>query len=432
MPQSPAPPMNRSTGTPQSALDRRRRVVLVCVLVAGTVAGCASRKSAPGAQPPAPAGTPVLTLLDTVVIPTEVRPPNGRREAWFGSLSGLARDSRSGRYLAVVDDRQPSRVAWLDITAEAGRLSVKPGEVVPVRPSAGVDERLVVGADLESIAALPDGTWVASEEGHSSTGAPGQPPAGEWPPALHFIGPDLRVTRIQPWPERFALGAERGGVRDNQGFEGLTRTPDGRLIAGLEQPLHADLTAPLRNGRPFGGGQGGPGRLVELVPDGSAWTPRREWVYRLDPTAVRPGERICDDGENGLTELLALDDARLIAVERACLLRDGGVRNTARLYLIDVTSADNVSPASGVAVRAARPVTKTLLVDFDTLIPAWPPALRDLDNFEALAFGPPLADGRRTLLVMSDDNFRATQNTVFVWFAMQETGDRRQEAGGRR
>lgn len=401
------------------------RRALACVMAAGMAAGCAAGRPASGTSSPAPAVAPVLTLLDTVVIPTEVRPPGGRREAWLGSLSGLARDPRSGRYLAVIDDRQPSRLAWLDITAEAGRLSVKPGEVVPVRPSDGVDERLVVGADLESIVALPDGTWVATEEGHFSTGAPGQPPAGEWPPALLAIGTDLRVTRIHPWPARFALGPDRGGVRDNQGFEGLTRTPDGRLIAGLEQPLHADLAAPLRNGRPFGGGQGGPGRLVELVPEGGGWTPRREWVYRLDRTAVRPGERICDDGENGLTELLAIDDARLIAVERGCLLRDGGVRNTVRLYLADVTSADDVSPAGGVAVPAARPVTKTLLVDFDALVAQWPPALSGLDNFEALAFGPQLADGRRTLLVMSDDNFRATQNTVFVWFALQEIGNRK-------
>jgi hypothetical protein len=425
MPQSPVPPMNRSIGNGQSAMDRRR--VLALMLAAALFPGCASRQPAPGAQPPGPAGAPVLTLLDTVVIPTEVRPPDGRRETWFGSLSGLARDPKSGRYLAVVDDRQPSRVAWLDITAEAGRLSVKPGEVVPVRPSAGVDERLVAGADLESIVALPNGTWVAGDEGHYSTGAPGQPPAGEWPPALLSIGRDLHVTRLQSWPDRFALGPARGGVRDNQGFEGLTRTPDGRLIAGLEQPLHADLPAPPRNGRPFGGGKGGPGRLVELMPEGGGWTPRREWVYPLDPTAVRPGERICDDGENGLTELLALDDTRLVAVERGCLLREGGVRNTVRLYLVDPTSADDVSPDGGVAVAEARPVSKTLLVDFDSLIPAWPPALKDLDNFEALAFGPPLADGRRTLLVVSDDNFRATQNTVFVWFRIEEAGRRNQQ-----
>ena len=75
-----------------------------------------------------------------------------------------------------------------------------------------------------------------------------------------------------------------------------------------------------------------------------------------------------------------------------------------------------------VPVASARPVSKRLLVDFKDLIPRWPRELANLDNFEALAFGPPLPDGRRTLIVASDDNFRATQHTVFVWFALEEPG----------
>jgi hypothetical protein len=163
---------------------------------------------------------------------------------------------------------------------------------------------------------------------------------------------------------------------------------------------------------------------VELLPEGGDWRPGREWIYPLSPTAVRPGEQICDDGENGLTELLALDETRLMALERACLMAPGApaARNTARLYLVDLSGADDVSPVGRVAVSAARPATKTLLVDFEALIPRWPPALANLDNFEGLAFGPPLPDGHRTLLVMSDDNFRPTQSTVFVWFKIEETG----------
>jgi 3-phytase len=242
----------------------------------------------------------------------------------------------------------------------------------------------------------------------------------DWPPMLLALDASFSVTRLFPWPERFGLGP--GGVRANQGFEGLALTPDGRLIAGLEQPLLSDMPAARRNGRLFGGGGGGPSRFVELVPGDGGWTPRREWVYRLDPTAVHPGEQICDDGENGLTELLAIDDTRLLALERGCLSGPSRVRNTARLYLADTRRASDVSPAGGTSVATATPVGKTLLVDFDTLIRKWPPELSNLDNFEALAFGPPLPDGDRTLLVMSDDNFRPTQHTVFVWFRIEEEG----------
>lgn len=395
-----------------------RVLPVVTMLVMG--AGCAPTH---GPRPASPAvRAPFqLTLLDTVVLPTITEPPDGDRARWFGSLSGLAIDPQSGRYLAVIDDRRPSRVAWLDIAADAGRLSVRPGEVLPLRPGPGVDPERVAGADLEALVRLEDGTWIASEEGHVSTGEAAYPAAREWQPALLTFTAQLIVTRVQPWPPRFTMGAASGGVRNNQGFESLARLPDGRLIAGLEQPLYADLPATMRNGRPFGGGEGGPSRLIELVEAGGTWHPRREWVYPLGPTVAREGEAICNDGEAGLTDLLAIDEVRLIALERSCLqtASPSSVRNTARLYLVDLSDATDVARLRGAAaLSTARPVTKTLLVDFETLVPQFPPALANLDNFEALAFGPPLPDGRPTLIVMSDDNFRPTQNTVFVWLGI--------------
>ena len=58
-----------------------------------------------------------------------------------------------------------------------------------------------------------------------------------------------------------------------------------------------------------------------------------------------------------------------------------------------------------------RPVAKTLLLDLDTLgIP--------LDNVEAMAFGPDLPDGRRSLLLVSDNNFAPAQFTQFLLFAV--------------
>jgi hypothetical protein len=401
-----------------------RAVTVVTMLVTGMacVPTSAPLATSAGVAPPF-----YLSLLDTVVLPTVTTPPEGDRAHWFGSLSGLALDPRSGRYLAVIDDRQPSRVTWLDIAADAGRLMVRRGEVFPLRPGPGVDEALVVGADLEALVALEDGTWIATEEGHASAGETAYPPGSVWQPALLTFTSEFIVTRVQPWPPRFTLGAAAGGVRSNQGFESLTRTPDGRLIAGLEQPLHADLSVTPRNGRPYGGGQGGPSRLIELVKAGGGWQPRREWIYPLDPTVTRAGEAICNDGESGLTDLLAIDDRRLIALERSCLQAADppSVRNTARIYLVDPSAATDVARLSGAALGTARPAIKTLLVDFDALVPQFPPALAKLDNFEALAFGPHSPDGGRTLIVMSDDNFRPTQNTVFVWMEVQEAGGRR-------
>ena len=104
-----------------SIVTRLQRRALAFVTVLGMACGCASARSPHVASSP-PSAAVRLTLLDTVVMPVVTTPPEGRRESWFGSLSGLARDPRSGRYVAVIDDRFPSRLAWLDITADNGRL----------------------------------------------------------------------------------------------------------------------------------------------------------------------------------------------------------------------------------------------------------------------------------------------------------------------
>jgi hypothetical protein len=58
-----------------------------------------------------------------------------------------------------------------------------------------------------------------------------------------------------------------------------------------------------------------------------------------------------------------------------------------------------------------RPAEKTLLIDLDTLgIP--------LDNVEGMAFGPDLPDGRRSLILVSDNNFAPAQFTQFLLFAV--------------
>ncbi len=224
---------------------------------------------------------PVLELIDVVILPPgDMTVPRERR---FGSLSGLVRDERTGRYLAVIDDRLPARVTWLDIKYIDGRLTVTPLGVEPLTAGPGVDPRVAVQADLEAVVALPDGTFVGSEEGHLSRGEADQPPAGTWPVALLTLSPTMAVTAVHPWPAAFNGGPEAGGIRNNQGAEALTRTPDGRLIAGLERPLFADQPGGYRNGRPFTGGQGGPGRLVEFVASDGRWEARRQWMYPIEP-----------------------------------------------------------------------------------------------------------------------------------------------------
>jgi 3-phytase len=73
--------------------------------------------------------------------------------------------------------------------------------------------------------------------------------------------------------------------------------------------------------------------------------------------------------------------------------------NTIKLYKVALTG-----PSS-------RPARKTLLLNLDTLgIP--------LDNVEGMTLGPRLPDGRRALVLVSDNNFAAAQFTQFLLFAL--------------
>ena len=75
--------------------------------------------------------------------------------------------------------------------------------------------------------------------------------------------------------------------------------------------------------------------------------------------------------------------------------------------------AENLNGIDSLAgmIGSVRPVQKTLLLDLRTLgIP--------LDNIEGITFGPDLPDGRRSLILVSDNNFAATQFTQFLLFAI--------------
>ncbi len=114
----------------------------------------------------------------------------------------------------------------------------------------------------------------------------------------------------------------------------------------------------------------------------------------------------------GLVELLALDSVRLLAVERAWV---EGVGFSVRLYLVSLAGAEDISGRGRLAGATERVAAagKTLLLDFAELG-------LTLDNVEGMSWGPMLADGRRTLLFVSDNNFNADEITQFFAFAASD------------
>jgi hypothetical protein len=102
-----------------------------------------------------------------------------------------------------------------------------------------------------------------------------------------------------------------------------------------------------------------------------------------------------------------LDADRMLVLERAYAT---GTGNSLRLYEIDTRAASDVLAVGTLAPGNHRPAAKAPVADFATL------GLSRLDNTEGMCWGPPLADGKRMLVVVSDDNFNPLQVTQFAAF----------------
>ena len=223
------------------------------------------------------------------------------------------------------------------------------------------------------------------------------------PPWLRRYSLDGRYLGDLALPQAFMPTADHSsGVRSNLAFESATLPPNGNfLYTGIENALFQDGPAATT-------ANGSPSRLLRY--DLQTGKLDRQWVYWNDPV-LEPSSVF---SVNGLDELLAVNNEFLISMERSFSV--GGTAtdtgNSIRLYKVALPGATNVNGAWSIAGNdRIRPAQKTLLFDLDTLgIP--------LDNVEGMTLGPTLLDGRRTLVLVSDNNFAASQFTQFLLFAL--------------
>jgi 3-phytase/alkaline phosphatase D len=313
-----------------------------------------------------------------------------------GGLSGLTYDAAGDRYFAISDDRSQfndARFYTLTIDLDDGTLDDGDVEFTDVTTllDAGGDPYPAVSLDPEGIALVDAGTLFISSEGDANA------LIDPFVDAFDLTGQQLASL---PVPSKF-LPDGSNGIRNNLAFEGLTVSPDGRfLYTATENALVQDGPAASLD-------DGSPSRI--LVYDLATGQPAKEFLYETDPVADAPAPA-GTFSTNGLVELLALDNTgTLLALERSF---SNGVGNNVKLYQVLTQGAADIEDFDAVAdFEVDPPVTKTLLLDFADLGIT-------LDNLEGLAFGPELADGRQSLIVVSDNNFSGTQFTQFLAFAL--------------
>jgi len=310
-----------------------------------------------------------------------------------GGLSGLDWDPAARQWIALSDDRSekaPARFYTLTIDYDAGAvrgITVTGVTTLQDASGAGFAPKSV---DPEAIRRDPiAGLLYWSSEGGVKAGID---------PMISVAAPDGRWQRGFDLPQRYRVSEDRNlGPRDNLVFEGLALSPDGRtLFASLENALVQDgPIASLARGSPV--------RIASF--DTASGAPGPEHVYVTDSIPVAP---LLPGGsaDNGVSEILPAGDGTLLVLERAYAQGRG---NSIRLYRADPTLATDVSGLDSLLDGSWLAMPKTLLLDFGTLGVA-------LDNFEAMGWGPDLANGHRSLVVMSDDNFNPVQATKALVF----------------
>lgn len=371
----------------------------IAILTGAIVAAACTAVRTP--VPDAPITPDSLQLAGQFSIPPSTRFP-AVVGTLFGGISGLAQGDSPGELLAASDESIGSRVYRLRISGEGTAFSVAPIAMIALEVG-GRAPRL----DPEAIARSRRGDiWIASEG-----------LAGVQPPVIarySASGAYLGQLHLRDHLVPNASGPIVHGLRGNASLESVTISPEGgRLFTATETPL-------VQDGEPASFERGATARLLEYAADGDSFEPAREFVYPIDPVAKVPfaaGAIV-----KGVVELLALSDTEMLALERTYVeeaARPGQGTNQAQVYRISIDGATDVSSVPSLKeASGAVPVRKTLVLDLFSVANLSPDLAPSLDNFEGLAFGPRLVDGRPSLVMVSDDNFSEDQRTWFLLFRL--------------
>ncbi|MEG4200839.1 esterase-like activity of phytase family protein [Microcoleus sp. Pol12A5] len=362
-------------------------IFIVCFLMAASVAIWVNQSAQSFA-------VTKIDLIGRAIFPTG-SPFQGTE---IGGLSGITYDADKQVYYAISDDRSskaPARFYTLKINLESGKLEKEQITFTDVTTLLDENGKAFpeLSLDPEGIAFTGNSVFVSSEGDVDR----------QINPFIKEFSLDGKLLKTLAIPDLF-LPDYKGtkGIRNNLSFESLTLTPDRKyLFTATENALVQDgAVASLETGSPC--------RILRY--DAVSGNPEASFLYITEPlpAGANPVGKLTS---NGLVDLLAIDDNRLLSLERAFSLETGV---TVKLFEISLENGDRIEALESLKSRLSEvsPAQKRLLLDLETLkIP--------LDNIEGLTFGPALADANRGLILVSDNNFSPLQETQILGFQIK-------------
>ncbi len=299
-----------------------------------------------------------------------------------GGLSSI--DFAKDAYYLISDDKdKPIRFYKMNLSYDATKFSnIEITDVIKIKnDSKGLDpESLRFDKNTKHF------LW--SSEGNTRKGIS---------PAIFEILPNGEAVKTYNTPKNLQVSntPKSKGPRRNGSFEGLSMSNDSNYFwVGMELPLLQDGEEPQLKAGNY------PVRISKLHKDTGNLA--FQFAYQLEaiPKDSKPSNKFI---VNGLPEILEIGKNQFLFLERAYASghKDGG--NTVRIYLVDASKATDISNIESLKNASYIPATKTLLFDFETIRAKLTDGI--VDNIEGITFGKKLANGNRTLVLVSDNNF---------------------------
>jgi hypothetical protein len=288
--------------------------------------------------------------------------------------------------------RELSGIAWDDATRTLWAVQDETANIVPLVPDAELEKwgfgpvivlEMSFPLDLEGIVVIPDGFIVSSEKG----------------PRVLEVDRAGKLRRDIPLPAHFSK------ARDNKSLESLSMSPDGRYLFTTSE---AALSCDGANATTSAGTRV---RILRTNRDGGE---PEEHAYATDPLPH-------DGGDYGVADLAAISADDVLVLERGWARGSG---NTARIYRVSLADPVTSCLAKPELTADVPVLPKHLVADLAKIPASGLPAVKQkqesplLDNYEGLALGPVLPDGRHSLIVVSDDNARSDQFARIVVLAV--------------
>lgn len=312
-----------------------------------------------------------------------------------GGLSSV--DYANGTYYLISDDKnKPIRFYKMDLSFDATKFStIKITDVIEIKNDSK-------GLDPESLRFDKKSKhFIWTSEGNTRKGIS---------PAIFEIMPNGTSIKTYKTPNNLQISdtPKTKGPRRNGSLECLSMSENlDYFWIGMELPLLQDGEEPqLKQGNY-------PVRISKI--NKKTTNLAFQFAYQLEaiPKDSKPSNKFI---VNGLPEILEIGKNQFLFIERAYASGHEYGGNTVKIYLVDANKATDISNMESLKNADYIPATKKLIFDFETIRSQLTNGI--VDNIEGITFGKKLANGNRTLIVVSDNNFNnfSKQLNQFIIF----------------